>query len=186
MISGNLTFSPVQSLGAAGFAVVIGTYHAIPFRVRPGDTINNIALEITVAPTIGGNVRIGLYANDPATRLPVATAGLIYDSGNIAFTTGTFAVSTTPVLVALPVAQVGPDDGTIWVMIQSDTASSMQWRRAGAAYGHNMLIRGVNAGALSSTNADAGLSATGTFGAMPSNPPVLGIGSVPALALHRT
>lgn len=181
-----LHYSPVQALSALAFSPVVGSYYAVPFRARPGDTINGIAIEITTAPTVDGNVRVGLYANDPLTRKPVATAGLIYDSGNIAFTTTSFAFSTTPVKIALPVAQTVPDDGTLWVILQSDTASSMQWRRAGANYGTNLLPRTIAAGSLTTTNADAGLGVTGSFGAMPSNPPALAqAASVPAIALYR-
>jgi hypothetical protein len=186
MVPAALMFSPFQAASASGFAVVAGSYYGVLFRGRPGDTIERVAIEVTTAPTVGGNVRIGLYANDPATRLPVATAGLIYDSGSIAFTTGSFAVSTTPVLIALPAAQVFPDDGHLWAVIQSDTASSMQWRRGSALYGQNLLPRAVNAGALSTTNNDCGISATGTFGAMPANPPAMTAGSnIPMMALQR-
>lgn len=185
MVSSALMFSPFQAASASGFAVVAGSYYGVLFRGRPGDTINNVAIEITTAPTVGGNVRIGLYANDPATRLPVATAGLIYDSGSIAFTTGSFALSTTPVLIALPAAQVFPDNGHLWAVIQSDIASSMQWRRGSALYGQNLLPRAVNAGALSTTNNDCGISTTGTFGAMPANPPAMAAASnIPMMALQ--
>jgi hypothetical protein len=182
-----LHYSFAQGLQASGFTVVIGTYYGVPFMARPGDTITGVALEITAAPTIDGNIRIGLYANDPLLRKPPATGGLIYDSGNIAFTTTSFALSTTPVLVPFPVAQVVPDDGHLWVVLQSDTASSMQWRRASAVYGHNKIPRTNGAGALSNTNNDAGLTVTGAFGAMPANAPALAQSATsPAIALYRS
>lgn len=188
LVAQQLFYSPVQSLSATSLTPVAGSYYGALFRGRPGDTFDNIAIEISTAPTTGGNVRVGLYSHDVETKLPKASAGLIYDSGSIAFTTGSFALSTTPALITLPAVQAFPADGDVWVVLQTDTVASMQWRRAGAVYGHNLLVRAVNAGALSSVNGDAGIAGTGTFGAMPSNPPTMASSgqSIPAMALYKS
>jgi len=190
LVSGSLHYSVLQGVTNTGSgALVVGSYYGTLFRARPGDTFNSVCVEITIVPGGNGNVRIGMYSHDPTIRKPTATAGLIYDSGDVAFTTGAWAASTTPVQIALPAAQTVPDDGHFWILLQVDTAGGLQMRRPTSLYpGQNLLARAINAGALSTTNDTCGLTATGSYGAMPSNPPgTLAVASaIPFMAIYKT
>lgn len=80
--------TPVSTQALTGSYQVL---YLFPYYLPPGTAVDRIALEVTTLGT--GVVRQGIYANDPATGLPVVSAPL-YDFGTVDVTSAAIKETT--------------------------------------------------------------------------------------------
>lgn len=158
-VAGNWYRVPIIGFVATGNALAVGSVRLLPFYLARPIKVSDLGVRIITA-SAGGNIRLALYASDPATRMPTGTA--VVETGNISTTTAT--------LVSLGVnAAATLQPGLYWQAVNSDNAVVvLESVNITGTYG-TMLVGSATLANLSLTSGDAYItySFASAFGAFP-------------------
>lgn len=146
-------YAPVKGSYSSGAGIAANTLSLLPFYVSRPITISDLGIRVTQAAS-GGNSRVAIYANDPATNLPTGAA--LAATGDISTT------STGGQSAAIVGGAVTLEQGWHWMAVLVDaTAASATFQTLSAATihaGYEMGSETLAKVTASSTNGALALS----------------------------
>jgi hypothetical protein len=143
-------------------SATINTVYYAPFEVTAPITLDAMAFNLNAAPAAGGNVRLGVYAADSNLQ---PTGAPLFDSGDVAITTGTTGVvlkqgtavtlqpgvylsafnTGTAVTLRVPVGGIANITTTMGASMYVSTLSAAQTQGAFPSPGTAWTARGTSA-----------------------------------------
>lgn len=158
-IAGNW-YLPLGHVAAAGVALGANSIRCIPFFLPQPVTITHLGTRITTL-AAGGNMKVAIYANNPATGRPTGTA--LASTGNLA------TDSATILSAAIAETSVTLQPGVYWMCAWADNGTVVCRTQAAASGGTPQLIGSATEASINSASTSAVLTIASAlaYGAWP-------------------